>query len=448
MNQPITSATRKLMVALVVLVSVAAVGVGLANRGDGDKLMLVARFDDASPLLVGNDVRTNGVRVGTIANITGDGREAVVTLELDREALPVHEDAKVSIRPVSLLGERFVDLDPGTPNKPALADRAEIPTSATSQSVGLDEVLNTLDADTSQSLAMLVTALGTGLDKNGVSVRDAIKALAPTTKRTAELSRILSAQNQTLGSLVDSLEPVAAGLAADNGAALDGLVASSQRALAATAADEQAFRALLAELPRTLRTARSTLGVLEATADDTTPTLRRLRPVTGDLDQISRELQAFAAAADPALRGANPVLEKAEHLLREARPVAAALRAQGPALKSAATSARPLTAKLGGEFTTVMEFFKGWALATNGRDGLAHYFRAGLVLTPYSVTGLVPAGSGGAAGDKKPKSGGGGLLGGTLPDGLLSDTTDKLGGVTGLTSNQELDALGLLLGRN
>ncbi|HSV41210.1 MAG TPA: MlaD family protein, partial [Nocardioidaceae bacterium] len=430
-----------------------AAGVGLATRGSSDaSLTVVAHFDDASPLLEGNDVRSHGVKVGTISSIEIDGRDALVTLELDEGALPVHEDAKVTTRPVSLLGERYVELDSGTPGAEVMRDGGEIGVASTGSSVGLDEVLNTLDQPTSASLGLLVNALGVGLDKNGANARDAISALLPALTRTSELTSVLRDQNDTLGALVDSLEPVAGGLAADEGRALDELVASSQQMLAATARNDVAFRAMLAQLPATIAAARTTLGKLEGAANATTPTLAKLRPTTRTLSDLSQELEAFGDAADPALRSAVPVLEQARLLLQEARPVAAALRAAGPALRSSSTSLQPISRDLAGRFTAVMEFFKGWALTTNGKDGLSHYFRGGLVLTPYAATGLLPGSTPSVPGAKQaPTSGLGNVLDDLLPElpgGLLSSLTDSDGGVTGLNVLQELDAIQFLLGGN
>ena len=150
------------------------------------------------------------------------------------------------------------------------------------------------------------------------------------------------------------------------------------------------------------------------------------------------------------------MLARAQKLLEAARPVAASLRCGSPALRSTAQNLDPVTAQLGGHFTAVMEFFKGWALTTNGKDGLSHYFRAGLVLSPRDSLGLPASLSGGTSGGQTGgQTGGlldlpvlgdvGGLVGG-LTGGLLPRKTDSTGGVTGLTGSQESSALSFLLG--
>lgn len=442
---------------LIATVAVAALVLGIAGYSyshstPSGRLMVVAEFSDASPLLVGNDVRTAGVKVGTITSIAVQGRVADVGIELDSTALPVYQNASMKIRPVSLLGEQYVDLDRGTPGHSELVDGAHLATHQTSASVGLDQVLNSLDQPTSAGLGLLVNALGTGLDKNGKNAQDAIKALAPALSQTSELTTVLAQQNQVLGQLVQNLAPVTGALATNDGKAMDQLVAASQNILATTAERDAALRQLLDQLPATLSTAQHTLGGLATTAKATTPMLAALRPTTSQLPAMSRELSTFADAANPALQSATPLLREADKLLRAARPDVASLRQTGPSLLSAARSAGPITSEVAPHINDILNFLKLWALTTNGADGFGHYFRAGLILSGDPALGNLPAAT--ATGTKQGNTSGigglnvGGLLGGiTKPlQGLLSPVTGSGGGVTGLTSGQESGLLGSLLG--
>lgn len=465
MSSPRGGTGRLVLVLVVTLVAVGAIGTRLLVGGGGETMTVVARFDDASPLLEGNDVRMKGVKVGKIERltITEDGTDVI--LELDPAALPIQQDATAIIRPVSLLGERYVELDGGTPEARVMVDGGFIESSNTGSSTDLDSVLNTFDDPTAESLATLVGALGSGMDGNGKNVAAAVAALAPAMQDAEALSSVLRSQNVTLNELVTTMEGVASGLAGGEGKAIDALIASTRDLLETTAVNEAAFRAMLSELPATLSAARRTLSGLESTAEQVVPTLQQLRPTTRALDEISDELLAFTDATDPALAALNPVLAKAQALIDQAQPVAELLRQQGPAMLTDVRALDPITQRLGGDFTTVMEFFKGWALATNSTDGLAHYFRAGLVLTPYSGTGVVPGVESPApdapAAPPGPLPGLPELPG--LPDvplveqldgvvaglpGLLANRTDRTGGVTGLSPQQERNALDFLLGGN
>jgi phospholipid/cholesterol/gamma-HCH transport system substrate-binding protein len=445
-----TSRLRVVATAIVAVLGATAAGVAAqdAATAPGGGLLLKAVFADASPILVGNDVKVDGVPVGSVSATDVQGNRAVVTMLLDPAALPVHRDARFTIRPVSLLGERFVDLDRGTAAAPTLRTGDTVPVAQTTTNTDLDEVLDTIDKPTGEGLSMLVTTLGGGLQGNGANADATIRALAPALNDTTALAKVLKDQNTLLNELVDRVTPVAGSLAADNGRNLDQLVASANTLLAATAQQQKQLEATLAELPATLTSARTTLDRVTGTAAATTPTLADLRPATDDLRAISGELYSFADSLDPALAGAEPVLDRGRELLTEAAPVVAQLRAAGPDLRTDAAAARPIVDELTGNLDNVYNFIRYWAMTANGRDGLSTYFRGFVVVNPQSATGLLPQGlqalplpgavePGAASGAVPPAVGG--LL---APE----KKTDPKAGATGLDQQQENGIVGFLLG--
>ncbi|MEU0797595.1 MlaD family protein [Amycolatopsis sp. NPDC005961] len=449
--------TRRKIQAVLATTAVAAAvaGAAVTNTGSGGqpgKLTIAAEFADASPLVVGNDVKVKGVTVGEVAGMSVHDAKAIVTLEVDGMALPLHQDARATVRPVSLLGERYVDLDRGSPSAPLLNDGDVLPIKQTGQATDLDQVLNTIDDPTGQSLAALVTMLGQGMQGNGANAQASIKALASSMQDTDGLVKLLGQQNQLLTDLVDHVEPVAGALAADNGKTLGDLVESSRQVLGVTAENQEGLDASLAELPGTLAAARDTLSELTGTAKATTPVLEGMRPTTDNLSAVSDELRKFSESADPALTSAKPVLERAEKLMDAARPVVEELRKAGPGLRGTVAGANPLTAQLTGNIENVLNFFRFWAMSTNGWDGLSHYFRGQAIIHPEEITGLLPSLTGtpppptipGKQATPSPIPG----LPGVLGSGLL-DTKSLVapdGGVTGLNERQESGVLQFLLG--
>lgn len=405
---------------------------------------LTATLIDAGALEPGNEVRASGVQVGTISNIALVGGKAKVTMELDDGVLPVHQDATLVVRPVNLLGENYVDLNPGTSNKPFLSSNA-IPEAQTKAEVTLQDVLNTFKGPTAASLAAVVTTLGEGFRGNGGEVAAALKALAPAMTNADELGDLLRSQNDVLSGLVGKLDPVAGAVAVDQGQTLDRLVSATNDLLGAVASDQQALDATLAQLPATLSSAQRTLKQLAGISDSTTPTLQAIRPITDNLTEVTAEIQRFADAADPALASLRPVLEHADALLAEAAPVVAELENAGPALNRAARSARPVGNELlDKHLGDVMGFVRKWALSTNGRDGLSHYFRGVFYVTPTTLRNvaksLVPTAlTQTKSGPKESKPAKGKDLLGSLGLGGLGDAL-------GLNAAQENDLLGQLLG--
>lgn len=444
---------RLIAIVLTAIVATTAAATGMSNQdAESGGGLFVAEFTDASPLITGNEVKVHGVKVGEVADIAVRDGKANVMLDLDPAALPLHQDAKATIRPVSLLGERYVDLDRGAASAPELPAGGVIPEQRTGRNTDLDEVLNTVDDPTGESMAALVTMLGDGMRGNGRNARDAIKALAPAMRDTNDLMKVLREQNSLLNNVIGNVEPVAKALARDQGRTMDGLVDSAHQLLGTTGAQQRAFESMLAQLPSTLTEARSTLEQLTGTARSTTPALRGMRPTTDNLQEISGELKRFADSADPALATAEPVLRKAQRLMDQARPVAAELRKAGPDLASAAGSAQPLMSELTKNISNVLDYIKFWALTTNGHDGVSHYFRAMMVVTPQSLTSPVPGVRGdlGAGklipgGDGKPDKSQQQPQQGP-PLGLLNGKPQPDGGVTGLSPKQESGALDFLLG--
>lgn len=443
--------TGRRMVALALAAVTCVTAAGVAPQGRQDEQTLTAMFTDASPLLVGNDVKLDGVPVGKVKSMEVVGGQSAVTLSLEPTALPIHRDAQLTIRPVSLLGERYLELNRGTPEAPVLQPGERLPAEQTHQPSDLDQVLNALRDPTGSSLAALITALGQGMKGNGANADAAIRALRPAMVETNKLVGVLDGQTELLQNLVDHAEPVAAALAADDGRRLDGLVASAHQVLGTTADRQQALEDTLREMPSTLVQARGALEDLAGVTRSATPNLQAIRPTTDNLTAISAELRRFSDSADPALASSEPVLDRAEHLLTEARPVAADLRPAGPDLRGTAAGLAPVVNKFTDHLPGFWNFIQGWALTTNGYDGLSHYFRALVAVSTDQIARLLPPAAplldgnpskAGTAGPQIP-----GLSQQGVPmEGILAPGTGPDGGATGLNREQEGGALSYLLG--
>lgn len=456
-RNPAGSALGDVGRAALVAVLIAAGVAGVATRigSDGDAELVRARFVSAAPLVEGNQVKIDGVVVGSVESLTVRDGVAEVGLDLDEEARPLHADARLTIRPVSLLGERYVDLDRGSPDAPLLPEGEVIPVEQTATSVGLDEVLNTVDQPTGDGLRALVTTLGEGMQGNGENVDEALALLSPSLRDATAMASVLDEHNELLARLILNFEPVASALATRDGEAMDQLVDSSDKVLSAVRERQVKLERTLAKLPGTLRVLRTTLGNLRNAADDTAPTLKQLRPLTDALPDLAAELRAFSDVLDPALATSEPVLRKADELLRAAAPVAKDVREAGGGLATSTTGLQRLTGALTRNREHLFDYIRFWALTTNGHDGLSHYFRAHYVVDPDTVLGLLPVTG------RTPEPGGPAKAPATPatpatpgPGGLLDGLGDLLGGLlqpqgssaTGLSEKQELNLLGLLLG--
>ncbi len=112
--------------------------------GSGDKMEVVAYFEDSAGLFVGNDVGILGVVVGKIKSIEPDGEQVKVTMEVDDD-YKVPADAGAVVVARSVATDRYVELTPVYSKGPTLEDGDEIAIERTRAPVDFDQVLASLN---------------------------------------------------------------------------------------------------------------------------------------------------------------------------------------------------------------------------------------------------------------------------------------------------------------
>ncbi|HVI02831.1 MAG TPA: MlaD family protein, partial [Enhygromyxa sp.] len=98
-------------------------------------------LDTAAGLVKDNAVKIAGVKVGVIEAVEVDGDQAVLTLLVDPE-VELHADTVALVRAKSLLGEKYLQLEPGS-NGALLGDGDTI--ADVRSTFEIDEVLNALE---------------------------------------------------------------------------------------------------------------------------------------------------------------------------------------------------------------------------------------------------------------------------------------------------------------
>ena len=201
--------------ALILLATIAAGGAAVAltssSRGAGGPYLVRGIFDDAVYAVRGEDVRIAGASVGTITalDVTPDNK-AAVTLEIDDAGFaPVHAKAHCTIRPQSLIGEEYVDCDPGTAAAPPLRQIRRgpgtgsylLPVTRTSSPIDSDIVQNIYQQPVREALAVIIDEFGTGLAARGSDLNAVIHRANPALGYTDQVLQILARQNRTLAQL-------------------------------------------------------------------------------------------------------------------------------------------------------------------------------------------------------------------------------------------------------
>ncbi len=388
---------RRLGSALVVIVALLGAFVVMgSSSGTAPAYQVRAIFDDAAFAVPGEDVRIAGAPVGSISSldvcvhhcdpVVAPRNKAAVTLSISHSGFtPFYANAHCSIRPQSLIGERFVDCVPGSSDFPALkkitsgpgAGTHLLPVTRTTSPVDSDLVQDISRQPIRQRFGLILDELGTGLAARGSDLRAVIRRADPALGYTDNVIQILARQNRQLAQLaVDSdavLTPLAAVKRSIAGFVVNGnttAVASAQRA-----ADISRSFQLFPSFLRQLRPLMVDLGNL---ADQGTPLMASLGQAASGINRQFQNLVPFAQAATPALIELGKSSQESQPSLLATIPLANQLKNFGAQAEPAAASLDKLTGSLDntGAIEQLMSLLFYGTSAANGFDATGHYVRA------------------------------------------------------------------------
>ncbi len=260
-------------------------------------------FRDAQNVAVNSPVRIAGVNVGSVTKVDGLPKSdaAVVTMKIKDAGRPIHADARLQLRPrLFLEGNLFVDVRPGSPSAPELARGGEIPIQQTSNSVQLDQILTTLQANVRGNLQLALKEIGNAFEKHGGAkgLRDFNRSGGGAYKNTAWVNEaLLGTRAHDLSGLVRNFDTVAASLDR-NQPQLQDLVTNLRIVSGSFAAQDQALKTSVRELPGTLFAAR---------------------PVFENLNRSFPFVRAFSREALPGVRSTGPTLDVATPFIYQLR---------------------------------------------------------------------------------------------------------------------------------
>jgi phospholipid/cholesterol/gamma-HCH transport system substrate-binding protein len=285
-------------------------------------------------------VRIAGVNVGkvtTISSVPGT-QAAKIAMDIENNGLPLHSNATFWIRPrIFLEGNFFVDVSPGTPSAPTVSSGHVFPIQQVRLPVQIDQVLNTLQADTRRNLQILLKEYGTGVYNGGPAFARSIPFWTPAYKYSSvvahdllglqphdlsnaiyeqgTVSAAFNANPQDLQSLITDFNTTALAFARESGA-LQNTVAQLPPTLAAAT---PAFNALNAAFPPVRALARALLPGVESTG----PTIDASLPFINQLRLLVQpsELQGLTQALVPTVPAlANLTNQTIPFMKKQVRP--------------------------------------------------------------------------------------------------------------------------------
>jgi phospholipid/cholesterol/gamma-HCH transport system substrate-binding protein len=318
--------------ALLTLLLVAGIGVAyIASTGAGsdpDKGKYWVQFDNAFGLIQGGDLKVAGVRAGKITDIRLDKRtkHALIGFKIDKNGFgSLRTDAFCESRPQSLIGEYFVDCQPGTAKR-ELKPGATIPVGRTASTVPPDLVNDILRRPYRERLSLIIGSLGAGVAGNADNLNAAIRRASPALRETDKVLAMLGRQNKVLADLTVNANKVVGDLAA-NRKDVGRFVTEAKETAQASAERRGNIAAGFRELPGFLEELQPTMKALGQVADDQRSALQNLDASSQQLTTFFDQLGPFADASRPAFRSLGQASKTGDRAVKAAPPVIAQLGA-------------------------------------------------------------------------------------------------------------------------
>jgi virulence factor Mce-like protein len=380
-----------------------ALGLG-AKEDSGSGYQVRAIFDNAAYAVKGEEVRIAGVSVGKIDKLdVAYERKAAVTFTIEKAGFaPFHEDAHCTIRPQSLIGEKYVECTPGSTGSPELneipdgqpdAGKVLLPLERTSSPVDIDLVGDINRLPYRQRLAIIINEFGTALAGRGDDLNEAIHRANPALRETDKVLKILADQNRTLAQLAKDSDTVIAPLA-EKRRRISSFIVEANKTGTATAERSADVERTFERFPGFLRELEPTLQELGNFSDEMTPVLADLHRAAPDLDRFITALGPFSRSATTSLVSLGKATVRGRPALIQSLPLVTQLARFAKNALPVGNNLAALTKsfdKTGG-IERLMDYIFFQVTAINGFDGVSHYLRAGLMANLCSAYATVPAG--------------------------------------------------------
>lgn len=382
--------------AALVLVVALATAAGGSNGG----YTVRAIFDDAGNLIPGENVKIDGVKVGTVSSVTPtpEAKAAVVMSIANPGFKDFRDDASCTISPQSLIGEKYVDCLPtqprveGAPLPPPLqkirsgqegAGEYLVPVQHTSSPVDVDLLGDIQRLPERERFTLILNELGAGLAGRGSDLSEVIKRANPALQELDKVLKILAGENHVLAKLAVDSDKALAPLARVSGRVAD-FIAQSNTVAQAGAATRGSLARNLALLPPFLERLGPALERVQHFAEQTTPTFTALKVAAPGLDKAFTSLPAFSSSTEKFFESLGKTAKVSGPALNAFRPLLKQLSSLGNAAVPFTSNFSQLFESLRetGGLERIMDFIFLGTGSANGYDALGHFLRVEAAANP------------------------------------------------------------------
>lgn len=377
--------------------------------GSGDYTVR-AIFDDAANIIPGEDVKIEGVKVGTVGSVTPTPQQkAAVVLNITTAGFQdFRTDASCTIEPEALIGEKFVNClltqprPEGAPLPPPLhkipsGQEGEgqylLPVTNTSSPVDVDQLQDINRLPVEQRFTIILNELGTGLAGRGADLNAVIRRADPTLRELDKVLGILASQNKTLVNLAEESSRALAPIPRVKDQ-ISGFIAGADAVSRASANQRGAIARNLADFPPFLEQLGPAMERFGRLADQTIPTFTDLKAAAPGINEtfenlgpFSRSTTSFFQTLGKTSKVTGPALVSLQPLLAKVKTAGAAAKPFSASLAELFTSLRDT-----GGLERLMDFIFLGTSSTNGYDALGHFLRTEGVAAATCLTyAIAPA---------------------------------------------------------
>jgi ABC-type transporter Mla subunit MlaD len=283
-------------------------------------------LDNAFGIVNGADLKIAGVRAGKITGmrVAPGSHRALIDFEVTKDGFgDLRSDVFCESRPQSLIGEYFIDCEPGTEPE-RLEQGATIPVEQTASTIPVDLINNIMRKPYRERLGIILNELGAGLAGRGGDLNKTIRRASPALRETDKVLVRLAKQNQVLKQLVTDADTVLGDLA-QNRKGVSRFVVETKETASASAERRADIAASLRRLPTFLRELRPTMTQLGQTAEAQTPSLRNLNASADQLTRFLENIEPFSKSSQVNLRSLAEASRSGRPAVEAARPMVAEL---------------------------------------------------------------------------------------------------------------------------
>lgn len=260
------------------------------------------QLDNAFGIVPGADFKVAGVKAGSIQSIDLDTKtlRALVKVSVTEKGFgQFHSDVFCQSRPQSLIGEYFVECQPGQSGS-VLKPGSTIDVSHTQSTIPADLLQNVMRMPYRQRFSLIINELGAGVAARSTSLQDALKRAVPALTQTDNLLNSLANDSKVLQDLTVNADTVVTELA-NNSAQVQRFINQANNAATESASRSTDLQATFHKFPTFLETLRPALVQLGQAVDANTPTLQNLNTAAPQLTRLFVDIPPFSQASLPAL---------------------------------------------------------------------------------------------------------------------------------------------------